>query len=1039
MTEPSDESLEPKSTANDLPATPESGLPAGESATEPTAAQQAEDEGLPEWEPLTPELVEDEAIRGDFVIRWVVVGLALLLGISQISETRSLIHLTNGQYLLSHGLLPGAKDVFSYTASDRKWVNLSWLYDITVAAVYSLGGGIGLSILQGIFACVTFGLLVHSVRSNIRTWWGSVCAALALLACYAQFTIQPELITLLGMSFLLWTLVQSEEAGQSGRLWSIVPAIWLWAQFDQRAWFGCFLLFLWAIGERFSRDALTDGGKRLLGTITIASFVVVAVHPFLWESWLAPFRLYLTDYPAMQFAYQRPTAVDQVFYPIWSKFIWMTIHHRIIAALALAFLTLVTMFLNRAQVRFSHVLAFIGFNAMGLFATHELSAASLVNCVVCTLNAQAWYREKFGQVYSIDWRELLFSRGGRAVTVLGFFAFAWLILSGRLDGPGGKRTGLGFDTHLANAMRDYRSLNSGLIDDHPFNFSVRQGDLMIWGGQKTFVDSRVGLFYGSRDSNLLELHSKTRLAMQQKREQVEGTGTPTIWKAIFDKYQIRQAWPRMNGPVPPPDYTTFFDLISSADFQLNRMNSSTAVFLRMDQPDDTTKAFLKDHSFDVVQQAFRTNLAGEDQPREWSKPATAYDDLFSLRRPIVPGGVQAATHYLQLAAAGGNLSHSQRMAFALLAIRSANEGLRNEPNSADGYRVLGLLYSVIGQLESAVLGQGGPPIPNTLRYYQSIAAFQQALSLQPDDIPTIRQLLQQYEITHRLDVQLELVTRLKRLQPYSRTMTDEQSQDRERVLEFISRLEEPVSRIDSMVAKHLDDGSDRFQVAVGAYQAGGLLRAITTLEEDAIYLAKNPQAKLVLGNWLMEAGRGREAGETFEALETIAGNNSLPGWRGPAAVSSLATANYPRSIKLWSDDEQFAMDSQLPTALLTLPFVTLNPAWMGPSSYPTTLTSSAAQLIQEVRIDGAFSCYQKALAQVESGATDDAAKSIRRALELDPNSQMRPLLRFYLECLTGEQIPLKVERPAVEEFTDLTEPEVKSNTVPEVKSETKPQ
>ena len=41
---------------------PEASEPASsESDTDPSA-----DEDLPEWEPLTPELVEDEAIRGDF-------------------------------------------------------------------------------------------------------------------------------------------------------------------------------------------------------------------------------------------------------------------------------------------------------------------------------------------------------------------------------------------------------------------------------------------------------------------------------------------------------------------------------------------------------------------------------------------------------------------------------------------------------------------------------------------------------------------------------------------------------------------------------------------------------------------------------------------------------------------------------------------------------------------------------------------------------------------------------------------------------------
>ena len=551
MTETSNESPDPKTDA----AEPSSTAPAESTPIaldEALSETPAGEEGLPEWEPLTPELVEDEAIRGDFVLRWVVVGLALLLGISQIADSRTLVHLKNGEYLLKHGILPGSQDVFSYTAEDRKWVNLSWLFDLTSAGLYSVSGAIGLSLAQGLVAGLAFGLITHAVRPNIRTWWGSLCAVLALLACYLQFTVQPELITLLGLSIVLWTLVKSEQPDQSHWLWLLVPTLWLWAQLDPRAWFGWFLLFLWLAGEWLSGQASALREKSPLGKVALASLVIVAVHPFLWESWLAPVKLYLTDYPALRFAYQGSSSADPGFYPIWKPLLWTSISHRTIAALVLFVATVITMFLNRSRVLWSHLYAFIGFNSLSLFATHELAAASLVNCVLCTINAQTWYRERFGQVYSVDWRELLFSRGGRAVTVISFFALAWLILSGRIDGPGGKRTGIGFDTHLANAMQEYQELRSDLVDDHPFNFSMRQGDLMIWGGLKPFVDSRAGLFFGNGSANLLDLHNKTRRALRRKREQVEGSGETAVWKETFDKYQIRQAWPRLSGPTPPP-------------------------------------------------------------------------------------------------------------------------------------------------------------------------------------------------------------------------------------------------------------------------------------------------------------------------------------------------------------------------------------------------------------------------------------------------------------------------------------------------------
>ena len=1037
VTESSDESVEPKSAANDPSAVNPDGSNSVDQQPDQTISPLAPtEEGLPEWEPLTPELVEDEAIRGDFVIRWVVVGLALLLGISQISETRTLLHLKNGQYLLSHGVLPGAKDVFSFTANDRKWVNLSWLFDIAAAGVFSVAGGIGLSIVQGLVAGLAFGLIVHAVRPNIRTWWGSLCAVLALLVCYSQFTVQPELVTLLGLSFVLWTLIQSDEPGQSGRLWLLVPAFLIWAQFDQRAWLGWFLLLLWAAGDFLSRKRSTLSEKGPLGTVAFLSLAAVAVHPFLWESWLAPVRMYLTDYPAMRFAYPQPSSADQVFHEIWKPFFWKSINHRGIAALILAAATVVTMALNGSRLRWSHLCAFVGFNVLSLFATHELAAASLVNCVLSTVNAQEWYRERFGQVYSIDWRELLFSRGGRAVTVLSFFALAWLILSGRLDGPGGKRTGLGFDGQLANAMSGYQKQNFHLVDDHPFNFSLRQGDLMIWGGLKPFVDSRAGLFYGNETNNLLDVHNKTRHSLREKREAAEGSSEPVIWKETFKKYHIRQAWPRLTGPFQAPDYATFYALLSTPDFELSDLDSATAIFLRKDTTDETIDSNLKEHPFDLIARGFRTKPERvEDFTREWSKPASTYDNLFALRRPNDPAGVQVGQHYVNLMVIGRG---PQTAASALLAIRHANEGLRNDPNSVEGYRVLGMSYTILGQLESAILSQqGAPNRPNLLRYYQAVVALHQANALKPGDNGIIQLLMQQFRSTNKQDAQLDLMKNLKQLRPYSKSMTDEQRQEREGIVNAIDQLYEPVAQVQTLVDKALSEGKDRFQVAAGAYQMGCLLIAVKTLEEDAIYLEKNPPAKLVLGSWLMEVGRGREAETIFESLEGFAMDSSLTGWRDSAAISALTMANYSRAIKLWGGQRDMAATSPIVQTMFTLPFLTLNPLWMGPDAYPTSNLGATAQVIQGVRHEGVLATYQIALAQMEAGMVDEASTSIRRAIELYPGSPLRPILRFYLECLTGERIELKPEdsESKEEELFDLTEPEPETKVEPEAKQE----
>src|SRR5262245_43685411 len=163
----------------------------------------ADDDEIDEYEPLTPELVEEEAIRGDFVLRWAVVLLAFLLASTRIAETTTLVHVRTGEYLAGHGWLPPANDVFSYTANDRPWINLSWAFDLLAAGVHAATGFVGLSLVKALATATLFWLIAGISRPGLPTWWGSICAAVALLACHERLLFQPALVTLLGVAAVL--------------------------------------------------------------------------------------------------------------------------------------------------------------------------------------------------------------------------------------------------------------------------------------------------------------------------------------------------------------------------------------------------------------------------------------------------------------------------------------------------------------------------------------------------------------------------------------------------------------------------------------------------------------------------------------------------------------------------------------------------------------------------------------------------------------------------------------------------------------------
>ena len=84
----------------------------------------SEDE-LPDYIELTPDLVEEEAIRGDFMLRWASIFLAVLFGFSEIAETRSLVHIRAGEQMQSNGFLPPSADPFAYSLDGQSTSNVS--------------------------------------------------------------------------------------------------------------------------------------------------------------------------------------------------------------------------------------------------------------------------------------------------------------------------------------------------------------------------------------------------------------------------------------------------------------------------------------------------------------------------------------------------------------------------------------------------------------------------------------------------------------------------------------------------------------------------------------------------------------------------------------------------------------------------------------------------------------------------------------------------------------------------------------------------
>jgi tetratricopeptide (TPR) repeat protein len=1001
-------------------------------------SESQDEDGLPEWEPLTPELVEDEAIRGDFVLRWAVVLLALLLGCSKITETSTLVHIKSGQYMAGHGMLPPQNDVFSYTADDRPWINLGWMFDLIAAGVFAVGGAIGLSLFKAILAAVIVGIVVHTSKPEIATWWGSVCAGLALLVWYPQFSMRPEIVTLLGIALTFWILQRWKEEQDSKSLWLLVPVFLLWSNLDPRMFLGLSLLLLYAVGRScgslFGRSSPEERPLiNQLWKVVGVCFVVSLINPFGWHVLSAPFSLYGVEYPAFREYVPVGHSLEALqFLPLTDSQLWNSIDHRTLAGLFLLMIAAITFVLNWERVDFGQFLVYLGFVGFSIAGTHELAPAAIVCSVVATLNAQEWYKATFRQTYSVEFNELLFSRGGRAITVLGIFGFAYLAISGNLDGANGRRSGVGFHNQLQTALESLQNDLEDSFDQKPFNFRLDQGDMLIWAGQKVFVDSRVAIYHGEGEEDLLAIHDKTRRAIapisNPDQQPDNANQTPInlteVWKKTLNRFQIiTHVLPRLTRPNP--DNQTYFALYISPDWQLTRLGAATASFYRTDltKPenenyDPRLEKYLRDHQINSLNQAFGSKATQIEPRAVWPHAPSVYQKYLSLPQTTESEDLWLAGNYELNVAIIYAVQRSESQDFfsyAYLAIRKANAVLENDPQSATAYRILGQVYSSLEKYEQFLAGGQDGAAYSQRRYFQIVQAYSQALLVEPNHLQTLRDLLDVFTAHNKRDLALELLGRIEVLtagrtagRTGARVELENNRQERENQSRDV--LSGQINAITAQLEAGIRQGAHPLEIASAAYQSGCVLHALQLLDKDPVALSENSEAQMFQVRLLLEAGRIQDASDSMDRLEIVVEQfQGLP-WRVQAAIVSLANAQFLRAASLWRDEAHQQEELRLQSMLDMLPFVSPGPELFGRTadiSWPVLQTvTSISTLIQTPEISANL-LFDSALCHFERGDFQTAESQLRQTLEINPETPLRRLVVTYLHLITDERFAIE--------------------------------
>lgn len=989
----------------------------------PGSPAEPDENELEEYEPLTPELVEEEALRGDIMLRWAVVLLAFLLGSTRIAESATLVHVKTGQYLAARGFWPPRHDVFSYTATDRAWINLSWGFDLVGAAIYALAGFAGLSLIKALLAAITFWIVGRISRPGVPTWWGSICAALALVACHERLAFQPTLVTLLGTALVLWVLHDWRQSGAKKRpLWLLVPLLFAWANFDSRAYLGLAVLILYAVGDALAvalqrEGALSTADRKQLWLAIGASVVAMLLNPFGWHSLQSPWHIYGVEYRAFReyisgayLGTSNAVAAGAMYFPMTNPAFRQRLDLAGLAGLVSMGICLATFVLNIRRIDLGHMLVFAGFALFAVLAVHELPVASLVCAVIATLNGQAWYAENCRQTYSVDPRELAFSKGGRAVTVVALALLGLFMGTGRLRGNQEAATGFGLEEALAVELNDLASQLGGdkSYDHRPFNFRLQQGDKLIWVGEQVFADSRVGVYFsGDLAHNLLAEHAQTReqlLPASGAASAGETIRRAAISNLAFNEHGVTHIVPQLSmlssGII---DDLWLLSLARNEQrWQLTSLGPTAAVFYRIDA--DTRAvgnvarydSFLESHLPDFSKRAFRE--AGEPILRRgWARPPSFYQRYLWPSRMSVEPEVQEAAHLVWLALNPLPEKYGAgEVAMACLAIRQAQAGLAKNPEAVLGYLVLGQAYEVLMRVESADISPPGsmPTIPQ-MRYLQAVAAYHQALVADPDNALAHFGLVTLFGNSQPrpTDLLLRHLAALVRLWERDPRIPVQQ---REGAHDAVASLQQMVEQAQADLAQ-LPLGEDRrVERAQYAQQHGCVLEALKELDAEASQ-TRNLPAELQRVRLLIESGRLEDAQMAAELIvEPARAQPGLPDWESLVAVANLIDGDYERACEMWSEAAETLDRTAFTNSVQSLALKSSGLPWpISAVQAAENYMYARPQAVSRVKLHAA-------LVRVEEGLLYDAQRLFEESLAANPETPARRLIRDYLFELTDE-------------------------------------
>jgi tetratricopeptide (TPR) repeat protein len=834
-------------------------------------------------------------------------------------------------------------------------------------------------------------------------WWAAVCVGTGLLAMLRSSDSGPMNVSLLLLAAELAVLHQATRRNWAW-LWLLVPMFALWANVHVMFVLGVLILWVGLLGEAMASRPGSEGEGELLQRAPLAwkevlppavlATLATCLSPYgplgWWDGLIWVVRVADREYLSAGSLY---ATFGMRHIPVTAEILWPPL----LVAAALVVLASGSLWLPNVSLSWTRLALLVCSVAVGLLAVRMIPVTAMLATVVLSLNGQEWFLKRFGTEVRVTLPWVLWSRLGRAATVIGLFVVGFLSLSGRVPEVRPGRMGWGvewwlYDLPLARQLRELG------LQGQVLNTSPVQGNLLLWANYslqrpwKVYFDGRAG-FHWERVPDIYGFFG------QLSRGRIQ---TKQLNDYRISAVALSRGW----GHDKVPFTNTFLRLSDSSEWALVVVSPTAAVFARLDRdlPADlrSDAELAQQKRVDPKRLAFLERTAFipelEPGPPPPIRAPSLVDRLWPQLRLAEHIASFQARHWLNLR------RQAEGPAEYLLAMRAAREATAAAPTSpvawtryAEACAALLMRFELpIAREARAASGQAVDV--HRVRILEVLAAYQQAISAAPHEYGLRLSLAELYEsLVGYPDLAAEQYAAALELMPE----TDERRGEAERRFNLLQSLVDGMKRELEKPESRQISAALRAQIAA---QNGFLRLAINALSEEYGPVGTGGFDSSLLSDYYLSAGLIAEAFDTLVEMGSATAGEAFPGlFEEKWGFVHLLRGDYRRAKRYWESSlakQRHALAERKLQGFRDLLFGRIQ------QSIDTDFNLTTA-IERQVAME-----YQLGLLNLEMGEPDEAARHFHQSLKLAPNNPYRPLIAYYLKEITGESIPPTLTSPA---------------------------